>query len=134
MDDAATTPSRALGSFGALMLDAGFAVTDVSQAMRATARARSLPDVVLGVLPQAVFVDADGARLAPATGDTLTFDQVGRTGRLVADAQHGRAGWAELASRVEEVRAQPRLRPPWVVLLGSGFMSCGVCVVFGSRW
>ncbi len=132
---------RALGDFGALLLDAGYAVSDVAATMRQTARARSL-DAVVGVLPQAVLVDDSGAghrrpgatAMTPATGDTLTFDQVGRTGRLVADAGRGRVPWRDLARRVAAIRADPRLRPAWVVLVGSGFMSCGVSVVFGARW
>ena len=51
---------RALGDFGALLLDAGYAVSDVAATMRQTARARSL-DAVVGVLPQAVLVDDSGA-------------------------------------------------------------------------
>lgn len=137
--DASATRVEALGSFGALMLDAGYAVTDVAQAVRDTAATGPdrPEDVVVGVLPQAVLLDASGevgARLVPATGATLTFDQVGRTGRLVADAQRGRLTWEQLAQRVAAVRAETRLRPVWVVLLGSGFMSCGVSVVFGARW
>lgn len=137
--DASATRVEALGSFGALMLDAGYAVTDVAQAVRDTAATGPdrPEDVVVGVLPQAVLLDSSGevgARLVPATGATLTFDQVGRTGRLVADAQRGRLTWEQLAQRVAAVRAETRLRPVWVVLLGSGFMSCGVSVVFGARW
>lgn len=143
------TRVEALGAFGALMLDAGYAVSDVAQAVRDAAAAGhggagdahgdtdddAAGEVVVGVLPQAVLLDSGaGARLVPATGATLTFDQVGRTGRLVADAQRGRLSPAQLAQRVAAVRAETRLRPVWVVLLGSGYMSCGVSVVFGARW
>lgn len=135
--DEPATPGDSLGAFGALLLDAGYAVSDVAATMRETADARSLGAVV-GVLPQAVLVEAGdgppGTRLTPATGDTLTFDQVGRTGRLVADARRGHVPWPRLAERVARIRADPRLRPAWIVLLGSGCMSCGVSVVFGARW
>lgn len=164
----ATSEADALGCFGALMLDAGYAVTDVAQSLRETAAAAGgSRDVVIGVLPQAVLIDvatpADagargeatpraragtagpvasgglvaplrGARLVQAGGESLTFDQVGRTGRLVADAARGLIPWRQLPQRVAAIRADPRLRPAWVVVLGSGLMSCGVAVVFGARW
>lgn len=143
MERHATTPataSGALGAFGALMLDAGYAVTDVQHAVRETSGQSGIGDVVVGVFPQAVIVEVDpsdgagASRMVPATGETLTFDQIGRTGRLVAEAQRGRVPWTKLPERVAGIRSAPRLRPVWVVLLGSGFMSCGVSVVFGARW
>lgn len=130
---ASPTLAEALGALGGLMLDAGYAVTDVAHTLRAVARAAGTVRAEIGVLPQAVLVDTDGqgAGLHPATGALLTFDQVGRASRLVARASAGGLAPADLLAHVAAVRADARARPAWLAILGSGFMSLGIAVVFG---
>ncbi|GAB94780.1 uncharacterized membrane protein YjjP (DUF1212 family) [Kineosphaera limosa] len=126
---------RALGELGALMLDAGYAVTDVAHTLETAMEARGLQRTRAGVFPQAVLLDdGTGTRMTSTTGQTLTFDQVGRTGRIVAAAYRGQGDWAALRDGVAAVRANPRQRPAWVAIVGNGCMTTGIAVVFGAYW
>ncbi|MDH6182421.1 uncharacterized membrane protein YjjP (DUF1212 family) [Microbacteriaceae bacterium SG_E_30_P1] len=124
---------EAIGRLGVALLDAGYAVTDVSRIARAVAGSNEA-DFTVGALPSGVFVDdGDRARVLASTGTSFTFEQVGIVGKLAAEAERGMP-WHELQSGIDRVYAMRPRYPLWLSLIGSGFVSGGIAVVLGAPW
>ena len=126
-----------LGDLGAGLLDAGYAVTDVQQALRAVGEAHGRADLTIGVLPSAIMVDdprSGRTRLINSTGAALTFDPGGRRGEIARAAELGRVGLAGGPDRVRAARDRPPRFPRPVAVLGSGLQSAGIAVVFRTTW
>ena len=126
-----------LGELGAAMLDAGYAVTDVSLALQAIGKARGRTDLTIGVLPRAIMIDdpvAGRMRLVNATGEALNFDQVAEVATIVRAAEVAPPAENVLLSRLAVMRARKPRFPLWVAILGSGLQSAGIAVVFRTTW
>lgn len=113
------------------------------ETLTAVTAERGAGPLQVGVFPRAVrSADTDGrhARRVSARGDTLTFDQMGRTGELVAQVRGAGSlgdapqGWSQLRRRVAQIRSNPRAYPAWLTILGNSCMTAGIAVVFGARW
>jgi len=129
--------SLTLGDLGAGLLDAGYAVTDVQQALCAIGTAHGRGDLTIGVLPSAILVDdprSGRTRLMNSSGAQLTFDQVAEVAEIARAAEVGPDGLGPIRERLAAVRARtPRLTRP-IAVLGSGLMSAGIAVVFRTTW
>jgi uncharacterized membrane protein YjjP (DUF1212 family) len=126
-----------LGDLGAALLDAGYAVTDVQQALRRIGTSHGRADLTIGVLPSAIMVDdprAGRTRLVNSSGAALTFDQVADVAGIARAAEPAGAALDPIRERIGEMRGRrPRLPRP-VAVLGSGLMSAGIAVVFRTTW
>jgi uncharacterized membrane protein YjjP (DUF1212 family) len=124
---------EAVGRLGVALLDAGYAVTDVTRVARVVARSNG-SDFTVGGLPTGVFVDdGDRTRVIVSTGTAFTFEQVGVVGKLAAEAERG-IRWSDLQTGLDRLyRMRPRY-PLWLSLLGSGLISGGIAVVLGNPW
>lgn len=124
---------EAIGRLGVALLDAGYAVTDVSRVARAVA-SRNDAEFTVGALPTGVFVDdGDRTRVLVSTGTSFTFEQVGIAGKLAAEAERGMP-WARLQAGLNDLYAMHPRYPFWLSLLGSGLISGGIAVVLGNPW
>lgn len=123
----------AIGRLGVALLDAGYAVTDVTRVARAVARSNSA-EFTVGALPTGVFVDdGDRTRVLVSTGTSFTFEQVGVVGKLAAEAERGMP-WPQLSDGLDRVYTMRSRYPMWLALLGSGLISGGIAVVLGNPW
>ncbi len=129
--------ARLLGDLGISMLAAGYAVTDVAAALNQVASANGTPELRVGVMPAAVFVDDPGNRATRfdvlPRGESYRFDQTQLVGAIVADAAAGEP-IAGIADRIAAVDAIKPRYPLWAVVLGNGLMAAGISVVFGTTW
>ncbi len=129
--------ARLLGDLGISMLAAGYAVTDVAAALNQVASANGTPELRVGVMPAAVFVDDPGNRATRfdvlPRGESYRFDQTQLVGEIVADAAAGEP-IAGIADRIAAVDAIKPRYPLWAVVLGNGLMAAGISVVFGTTW
>lgn len=124
---------EAIGRLGVALLDAGYAVTDVTRIARAVARSNSA-EFTVGALPTGVFVDdGDRTRVLASTGTQFTFEQVGIVGKLAAEAERGMP-WTELDAGLNRVYSMHPRYPFWLSLLGSGLIGGGIAVVLGNPW
>ena len=127
-----------IGELGAAMLDAGYAVTDVQQVLRATAGTRAFGvDITFGVLPSAILIDdsrSGRTRLVNAGGGQLTFDQVARVAEIARAVQDGNGSLHDARADLRRVRGSRARFPRPVAVLGSGLMSAGIAVVFRTTW
>jgi len=124
---------EAIGRLGVALLDAGYAVTDVSRIAKAVARSNSA-EFTVGALPTGVFVDdGDRTRVLASTGTSFTFEQVGIVGKLAAEAERGMP-WRELQDGLDRLYTMHPRYPFWLSLFGSGLISGGIAVVLGNPW
>lgn len=124
---------EAIGRLGVALLDAGYAVTDVTRVARAVARSNSA-EFTVGALPTGVFVDdGDRTRVLVSSGTSFTFEQVGVVGKLAAEAERG-IPWGQLQSGLDHLYTMRPRYPLWLSLLGSGLISGGIAVVLGNPW
>ena len=124
---------EAIGRLGVALLDAGYAVTDVTRVARAVARSNAA-DFTVGALPTGVFVDdGDRTRVLVSSGTSFTFEQVGLVGKLAAEAERG-IPWTNLQAGLDGLHAMRPRYPLWLSLLGSGLISGGIAVVLGNPW
>jgi uncharacterized membrane protein YjjP (DUF1212 family) len=124
---------EAIGRLGVALLDAGYAVTDVTRVARAVARSNAA-DFTVGALPTGVFVDdGDRTRVLVSTGTSFTFEQVGIVGKLAAEAERGMR-WPDLQAGLDRLYTMRTRYPMWLALLGSGLISGGIAVVLGNPW
>lgn len=124
---------EAVGRLGVALLDAGYAVTDVTRVARAVARSNAA-EFTVGALPTGVFVDdGDRTRVIVSTGTSFTFEQVGVVGKLAAEAERG-IPWADLQAGIDGLYSMRPRYPLWLTLLGSGLISGGIAVVLGNPW
>lgn len=124
---------EAIGRLGVALLDAGYAVTDVTRVARAVARSNAA-EFTVGALPTGVFVDdGDRTRVLVSTGTSFTFEQVGVVGRLAAEAERGMP-WPGLQAGLDRLYTMRPRYPLWLSLLGSGLISGGIAVVLGNPW
>lgn len=124
---------EAIGRLGVALLDAGYAVTDVTRVARAVARSNAA-EFTVGALPTGVFVDdGDRTRVLVSSGTSFTFEQVGLVGKLAAEAERG-IPWAKLQEGLDGLHALRPRYPLWLSLIGSGLISGGIAVVLGNPW
>ena len=110
-----------LGDLGAGLLDAGYAVTDVQQALRAVGQVNGRTDLTIGVLPSAIMVDdpqSGRTRLVNSTGASLTFTQVADVAALANAAELGHIGLGAIRTRrrappATAARGSPDRSPCW---------------------
>ncbi|MGX5681701.1 threonine/serine exporter family protein [Schumannella luteola] len=133
VDPAPDEEVEAIGRLGVALLDAGYAVTDVSRVAKAVARSNSA-EFTVGALPTGVFVDdGDRTRVLVSTGTSFTFEQVGVVGKLAAEAERGMP-WPQLQAGLDHLYTMRPRYPLWLSLLGSGLISGGIAVVLGNPW
>ena len=126
-----------LGDLGAGLLDAGYAVTDVQQALREVGQVNGRADLTIGVLPSAIMVDdpqSGRTRLINSTGAALSFTQVADVAALARAAELGQIGLAAVRTGVRDARNRGPRFPRPVAVLGSGLQSAGIAVVFRTTW
>lgn len=124
---------EAIGRLGVALLDAGYAVTDVTRVAAAVARSNAA-NFTVGALPTGVFVDdGDRTRVIVSTGTSFTFEQVGVVGKLAAEAERGMP-WKQLSEGLDRLYSMHARYPLWISLLGSGLISGGIAVVLGNPW
>lgn len=126
-----------LGDLGAGLLDAGYAVTDVQQALCAVGQVNGRPDLTIGVLPSAILVDdprSGRTRLVNSNGAPLTFAQVADVAELARNAELGLVDLGAIRGGVRNARNRGPKFPRPVAVLGSGLQSAGIAVVFRTTW
>ena len=132
-----TDRQAALGELGTSLLAAGYAVTDVDEALRAVIAGQGWSSFTVGVLPGAVLIDSGRSgtsRVYNAGGDSLSFSQSARLAALARDAAGVSLSPTDLIARLGRIRAMPASAGPALAVLGSGLMSAGIAVVFRTTW
>ncbi len=127
----------ALGELGTLLLAAGYAVTDVDEALRAVIAGQGWSSITVGVLPGAVLIDSGrsgSSRVYNAAGEALSFAQSARLAVLAREAAGVSMSPAELTVHLGKIRSLPASVGPVLAVLGSGLMSAGIAVVFRTTW
>lgn len=119
---------------GEAMIDAGYAVTEVQEALQRVMRVNGVPDGEIIVFPTALFVTLPGAgtvetAAASAGRDSLRLDQIDAVARLVDTAGTGALAPAEGQAALQSVRDIP---PPFGAVartLGYGALSVGLALI-----
>ncbi|MBK8445509.1 MAG: threonine/serine exporter family protein [Micropruina sp.] len=128
---------HALESAGQAMIDAGYSVAAVRQALEEIAEASGYPETEVVVFPTALFVSARGlgeVRTGAVTSGAsrLNLAQVDALDDVITQARSGGLDAATVMARIDGVRALP---PPYSTgrrVLAYGAASAGIAVLLGS--
>lgn len=124
---------------GEILLESGAEIFRVEETIYRIAEAYGVESAEAFVLSSGIFLTSEGvgkktfARVChiPLAGARL--DRVSAVNQLSREIEQGRYTVAEARSRLEEIRAMPKL-PPWLQVLASGVGSGCFCVLFGGDW
>lgn len=122
---------------GALLLDAGYAVTDVHFALTKVAKKTGHPEMSFAVLPATILVsDYPGrpATVVNATGAELPFWTSARANGLVRELSSGNVPVTEFADRVHRMRTTVRPVAWWEMVSGSSLLAAGLATLFRTPW
>lgn len=128
---------NAFAQLGALLLDAGYAVTDVHFSLGKVARKTGHPEMSFAVLPATVLVsDFPGrpATVVNAEGRELPFWTSARVNGLVRELATGTVPVSEFADRVYRMRTTVRPVAGWELALGSALLATGLAAVYRVPW
>lgn len=135
--DAQSIARNAFAQLGALLLDAGYAVTDVHFSLGKVARKTGHPEMSFAVLPATVLVsDFPGrpATVVNAEGRELPFWTSARVNGLVRELATGSVPVSEFADRVYRMRTTVRPVAGWELVLGSALLATGLAAVYRVPW
>jgi hypothetical protein len=101
-----------LEAVGEAMIDAGYSVTAVRQALEEIAATNGYPDTEVVVFPTALFVSARGlgevrTGAVASGGAELTLAQTDALDDVIAEARTTPTGPAAITRRIAEIRAMP---------------------------
>jgi uncharacterized membrane protein YjjP (DUF1212 family)/uncharacterized membrane protein YjjB (DUF3815 family) len=128
-----------LEAVGEAMIDAGYSVTAVRQALEEIAATNGYPDTEVVVFPTALFVSARGlgevrTGAVASGGAELTLAQTDALDDVIAEARTTPTGPAAITRRIAEIRAMPdpfTLGPRVLAYAGA---SAGIAVLLGASW
>jgi uncharacterized membrane protein YjjP (DUF1212 family)/uncharacterized membrane protein YjjB (DUF3815 family) len=128
-----------LAELGEAMLDSGYDVESVREAVADVAAVNGVPRAEIITLPTAMFASAvaDG-RLetsAVATGGVaLHLHQIEDLSAVVADARLGRIDPVTVRERVRAIRIEPAVFGPLTRVAGNVLAAAGLAVLLGGAW
>lgn len=140
MPTIADTPAgkrNAFAHLGALLLDAGYAVTDVHMALSKVAEKTGHPEMTFAILPQTVMVSDEpsgAATVVNATGAELPFRTTARVSALVRKLATGKVPVSGFSKHIQTIRDEAVAPGLWAVSLGSGLLSAGLGMLFRIPW
>ena len=126
-----------LGRLGALLLDAGLSVTEVTSRVGSVAESVGVDDVTVSVLPRDVFVaDRGTGRMSAvkSTGEDLSMRQTALSVRLVGRIVSGVVSYADVPTWIDAVRERRRRHPAAAGTAGACLISAGMAIVFRCPW
>jgi len=135
--DPHSTSRNAFAQLGALLLDAGYAVTDVQFSLAKVAEKTGHTNMTFAVLPQTVMVsDQPGAAatVINATGVELPFITTARANSLVRDMSAGKIPTTEFDTRIHQLREASVGVSTSEMVLGSALLSAGLAILFRVPW
>ncbi|MGI9162472.1 MAG: threonine/serine exporter family protein [Mycobacterium sp.] len=125
-----------VGELGLAMLAAGYAVTDIQNALNRVGAAEEAGALSIGVFPSAILTDSAVLKRArifsQPLSTSLRWDQACEVGRIASDAASGRESPAGVRQRLQSTLSSGPKYPPALAVLGSGLVSGGIAVVFGT--
>lgn len=135
--DAQSIARNAFAQLGALLLDAGYAVTDVHFSLAKVAEKTGHSEMSFAVLPATVLVsDYPGrpATVVNAAGTELPFWTSARVNGLVRDLASGDIPVTEFADRIHRIRNTVKPIAGWELTVGSALLSAGLATLFRIPW
>lgn len=129
----------ALEAIGEAMIDAGYSVTAVRQALEEIAATNGYPDTEVVVFPTALFVSARGLGEvrtgAVSSGRAeLTLAQTDALDDVVAVARTAPTSATELTDRILAIRTMPEPYPLIQRVVAYAGASAGIAVLLGASW
>lgn len=126
-----------LTQVGEAMLDARYAVGQITETLQDIAVANDLAGTEIVALPTALFVssragDELATRAVSAGGRPLALYQVEELSRVVSKARHGELDPATGVTRVAQIRALPAPFSPLQQFIGYILMSVGISTLLGA--
>jgi uncharacterized membrane protein YjjP (DUF1212 family)/uncharacterized membrane protein YjjB (DUF3815 family) len=123
-----------LVELGEAMIDAGYPVHDVQEALHRVAEANGIPDGEVIVLPTALFVSLPGGARLETAGSTagtssLRLDQVDAVSDVAAAARSGALRPAAALSQLRGIREQPPPFSPLAQALAYTLLSTGLALI-----
>lgn len=128
-----STPQEAFGQLAALLLDAGYAVTDV----RLLLEEATPSDWSIQVQPGTIWIDTPEqgcTRMVLSSGRSLTLEQTGAAGILATKVGKQQIATADIPVQIEKILADKPKMHWWRILLGSALLSAAITVIFSSPW
>lgn len=128
---------NAFAQLGALLLDAGYAVTDVHFSLAKVAEKTGHSEMSFAVLPATVLVsDFPGrpATVVNAAGTELPFWTSARVNGLVRDLASGDIPVGDFADRIHRIRITVKPVAAWELTVGSALLSAGLATLFRIPW
>lgn len=140
-DDPAEAAGRlaALEAIGEAMIDAGYSVTAVRQALEEIAATNGYPDTEVVVFPTALFVSARGlgeVRTGAVSSGRrdLLLAQADALDDVIVDARAAPIASTAITRRIEEIRAMPEPYSLGQRVLAYAGASAGISVLLGASW
>ncbi|HRA74870.1 MAG TPA: threonine/serine exporter family protein [Propionicimonas sp.] len=138
-EDDPTAKLASLEAVGEAMIDAGYSVTAVRQALEEIAAASGYPDTEVVVFPTALFVSARGLGEvrtgAVSSGRAeLTLAQTDALDDVIVAARTTPTGPAAITRAIEEIRAMPEPYTLGQRVLAYAGASAGIAVLLGASW
>lgn len=128
---------NAFAQLGSLLLDAGYAVTDVHFSLSKVAEKTGHSEMSFAVLPATVLVsDFPGrpATVVNAAGSELPFWTSARVNGLVRELASGTVPIAEFTDRIHRIRVTVKPIAAWEIIVGSALLSGGLATLFRIPW
>ncbi|RZU65335.1 uncharacterized membrane protein YjjP (DUF1212 family) [Microterricola gilva] len=129
----------ALESSGEAMIDAGYSVVSVTEALVDIAAANGYPTAEIVVFPTALFISAsaDGqlrTGVVSSGHSALLLHQVEELDDAIESAQSGALPAAAVPSRIVAIRRLPRPYNTAQRLIAYMFLSSGISMLLGASW
>ncbi len=129
---------HALESTGEAMIDAGYSVVSVTDALVDIAAVNGFPTAEVVVFPTALFISAsaDGHLRTGvvASGRSALLHQVEALNDTVESAQTGALPAEAIPSRIEAIRRLPRPYNTAQRIVAYMFLSSGISMLLGASW
>ena len=129
----------ALEAVGEAMIDAGFSVAAVRQALEEIAAANGYPGTEVVAFPTALFVSARGlgevrTGVVSSGGRELLLAQADALDDVIFEARTRAMGAHEIIRRVAEIRAMPEPYTLMQRVVAYAIASAGIAVLLGASW
>lgn len=130
---------HALESTGEAMIDAGYSVVSVTDALVDIAAVNGFPTAEVVVFPTALFISAsaDGhlrTGVVASGRSALQLHQVEALNGTVESAQTGALPAEAIPSRIEAIRRLPRPYNTAQRIIAYMFLSSGISMILGASW
>jgi uncharacterized membrane protein YjjP (DUF1212 family)/uncharacterized membrane protein YjjB (DUF3815 family) len=138
-DDDAAVRLAALEAVGEAMIDAGFSVAAVRQALEEIAAANGYPGTEVVAFPTALFVSARGlgevrTGVVSSGGRDLLLAQTDALDEVIFEARAKAMDADEIVRRIAEIRAMPEPYTLGQRVLAYALASAGIAVLLGASW